>query len=69
MQRREFVAVTAVALALARGRLGGRAVRRSALSQTANPPSRLTALQEPSLAPEVFSRRLARAQAELTTRK
>ena len=52
MQRREFLTVTGAVLV--QRRTGGRAVRRSTDSETA--------LQEPALSPEVFSRRLARAR-------
>src|SRR5947207_4343405 len=60
MQRREFVTVAGAALV--RRRSGGRAIGGSAGSET-------TAPQDPGLSPEVFSRRIARAQAELKTRK
>src|SRR3989441_792450 len=68
MERREFVAVAGGALVSSR--IGGWADRR--IERDAHySPNRLTAYpaQEPALAPEVFSRRLARAQAELATRR
>src|SRR6058998_3601649 len=68
MERREFVAVAGGALVSSR--IGGWADRR--IERDAHyPPNRLTAYpaQEPPLSPEVFSRRLARAQAELATRR
>src|SRR5256885_16192215 len=54
------------------GRTGGLADRRSATAPprpTGRPPDRPSALQEPSLSPEVFARRLERARAELQARK
>src|SRR2546426_9319268 len=68
MERREFVAVAGGALVSSR--IGGWADRR--IERDAHySPNRLTAYpaQEPALSPEVFSRRLARAQAELATRR
>ena len=59
MQRREFLAATGVVLVTGR----------SGPSRTAQPPHRLPDIQEPSLSPAVFSRRIERAQAELKTRK
>ncbi len=69
MQRREFLTATGAVLVPRRtvGQSDRRTERRyhsPAVRQSDRPT-----LQEPSLAPEVFSRRLARAQAELTTRK
>src|SRR6266545_2587269 len=69
MERREFVALAG---ALALGRSGGRADGRSVTApqhRSASPPVRRSALQEPSLSPEVFARRRERAQAELRTRR
>ena len=57
MERREFVAVAMGALVA--GRSGGQAVRRSATKRA--PSAQLGA--------EVFSRRIERLRAELTTRK
>src|SRR2546423_13142109 len=57
MERREFVAVAMGALVV--GRSGGQAVRRSATKRA--PSAQLGA--------EVFSRRIERLRAELTTRK
>src|SRR3989449_6576501 len=68
MERREFVAVAGGALVSSR--IGGWADRR--IERDAHySPNRLTAYpaQEPSLSPDVFARRLARAQAELATRR
>ena len=61
MERRDFVTVAGAALVLGRtgGLVDGRSVR---------PSERPTALQEPSLPPEVFARRLDRARAELKAR-
>ncbi len=64
MERREFVA--AGAAMIANWRLGiADSPPPNPQSTIRNPPSP----QEPSLSPEVFSHRLARAQAELDTRK
>src|SRR3989449_10576452 len=68
MERREFVAVAGGALVSSR--IGGWADRR--IERDAHySPNRLTAYpaQEPALSPDVFARRLARAQAELATRR
>ena len=61
MQRREFLTVAGGALVVRR--TVGPSDRR-----TVAPPLR-PAFQEPTLSPEVFARRIARAQAELKTRK
>src|SRR5213594_2046793 len=64
MERREFVAAGAALIADWRLRI--------AESPLPNPQSAIRdpqSAQEPSLSPEVFSRRLARAQAELKTRR
>src|SRR5437773_1796514 len=64
MERREFVAAGAALIADWRLRI--------AESPLPNPQSAIRdpqSAQEPSLSPEVFSRRLARAQAELATRR
>jgi Xaa-Pro dipeptidase len=61
MERRDFVTVAGATLVL--GRTGGLADWRSV-----RPSEGPTALQEPSLSPEVFARRLERARAELKGR-
>ncbi len=64
MERREFVAAGAAVIADWRLRI--------AEYPPPNPPSAIRnphSAQEPTLSPEVFARRLARAQAELKTRK
>jgi Xaa-Pro dipeptidase len=68
MQRREFLA--AMGAVLVTGRSGGSADV-GAWHAMPLPPTRLPAhpSQEPVLSPEVFSRRIERAQAELKTRK
>jgi len=69
MQRRDFVTVAGGMLML--GRTGGLVDRRSANATerpTARPPDRPSAVQEPSLSPAVFSRRLERARLELKAR-
>src|SRR2546425_1908148 len=67
MQRREFVSVAgALVLAATEGRKDGRGWRGRSVLPSFRPS---VASQEPALSPEVFSRRLARAQAELKTRK
>src|SRR5881397_3673182 len=67
MQRREFVSVAgALVLAATQGRKDGRGWRRRSVLPSFRPS---IVSQEPALSPEVFSRRLARAQAELKTRK
>src|SRR2546427_5106266 len=67
MQRREFVSVAgALVLAATEGRKDGRGWRGRSVLPSFRPS---VASQEPALSPEVFSRRIARAQAELKTRK
>src|SRR5438093_11402392 len=69
MERRDFV--TAAGATLVLGRTGGLVDGRSehpSEQLTASPPDRPTALQEPSLPPEVFARRLERARSELKGR-
>jgi len=69
MERRDFV--TAAGATLVLGRTGGLVDGRSehpSEQLTASPPDRPTALQEPSLPPEVFARRLERARNELKGR-
>ncbi len=64
MERRAFLTVAGAVTVL--GRSGGQADRRTATATSAEAE---TALQEPALGPEVFARRIGRAQDELRTRK
>src|SRR5882762_1692356 len=65
MERREFLAVTGVALVPRRmGRWADGPTVRSA-----DPPIRPSAHQQPTLDPATFARRIERAQEELKTRK
>src|SRR6266436_1008203 len=67
MQRREFVTAAGTALfATTEGWKDGTGRRGPAVLPSFRPS---VAAQEPTLSPEVFARRLARAQAELKTRK
>src|SRR2546426_8565364 len=68
MERREFVAVAGGALVSSRiGGWADRRIERDAHYSSTGLPA--YPAQEPALSPEVFSRRLARAQAELATRR
>src|SRR6266540_3004344 len=72
MKRREFVTVAGAIAAwypMRNAQFGMRNERPNGRFRTSHSASRIIPSQEPALSPEVFSRRLARAQAELKTRK
>jgi Xaa-Pro dipeptidase len=70
MQRREFVTAVGAALTAGRASPGALGPPRSApRGRAARPSGAATARQEPALPPEVFARRIERAQAELKNRK
>ena len=72
MVRREFVTVAgtvAAGLSTRNAEVGRRNGMRGRLFRIPRSTFRVAPFQEPSLSPEVFSRRVERAQAELNSRK
>src|SRR5881409_294919 len=72
MERREFLAVAGAIAAtypVRSAECGGRNGRSNHPVRTPHSALRTRPSQEPTLSPEVFARRIARAQAELKTRK
>jgi len=69
MQRREFLTVAGAVLSTRKWEVGTRNDLADAPFRVPRSPFRVAPWQEPTLSPEALARRIARAQAELKTRK